>query len=194
MRIRDRGIRVVTPTEPLQIASIPASIDNEADWGELSQEIAAELGMASEITPATIAAMLAGAVPLLFAADASNDMGSLRGTFADPVIAQCQRNAGGLHGGQPTSVRAHLVGAHLVDGHPTLRAHLLVELHEASNGQSASNQFWDLQLAAQATVAQSSCPNCGAPLATGELMCSHCNADVRTVVAVPMIVSRLEIY
>ncbi len=179
---------------PQQLSAIPSSIDNEADWGEISQQIAAESGAPCTITPETIAAVLAGAVPVLFAADAADDVNLLRGTFADPVIAQCQRNVGCLQGGQPASVRAHLVGAHLAEGHPILRAHLSIELHGASDGQSASSQFWDLQLAAHTTVAQSSCPNCGAPLANGELICGHCGADVRTVVEVPLLVSRLEIY
>lgn len=184
----------MSSTEQSQLAAIPATIENEAGWERIAQQITAEGGTPTTLTPATIAGMLACAVPLLFAADAARDMSPLRGTFADTVIAQCQRNAGSLEGGQPASVRAQLVGTHLAEGHPTLRAHLTIQLHGASDGQSASNQFWDLQLAAQATVAQSGCPNCGAPLATGELICAHCGADVRTVVAVPLIVIRLEIY
>ena len=41
---------------------------------------------------------------------------------------------------------------------------------------------------------QGRCPNCGAPIARGELVCEHCRADVRSVVTVPLVVSRLELY
>jgi hypothetical protein len=184
----------MTPTEQLQLIPIPASIDNLANWGEIAKQIASESGLPTEVTPELITGMLASAVPLLFEADAAKDMGPLRGTFTDLVIAQCQRNAGALMGEQPVSVVIDLVGAHIADGHPVLRARLLIQVQGGGGGQSVNRQFWDLQLGAQVTVGQSQCPNCGAPIGRGELICGHCGTDVRSVAKVPLVVSRLEIY
>jgi hypothetical protein len=110
------------------------------------------------------------------------------------VIAQCERNAGQLAGALPLSAAVHLVGTPVADGRPALRTHLKVAVQTAHASEGVSGQFWDLQLGAQAVVAQPSCPNCGAPIADGHLICGHCGADVRSVVSVPLIVSRLEIY
>ena len=57
-----------------------------------------------------------------------------------------------------------------------------------------NGQVWDLQLGTQVTIGQPQCPNCGAPLARGELICGHCHADVRSIVEAPIAVSRLELY
>lgn len=100
--------------------------------------------------------MIGSAVPLLFEADAAKDMNLLRGTFADAVIAQSQRNTGCLEGGHPTSAVVHLVGAHTVDGHCLLRAHLIIQVQDADGSQRVARQFWDLQLGAQVTVGQTS--------------------------------------
>jgi hypothetical protein len=184
----------MTTTDQLQLAPIPASIDNVADWEAIAQQIDSEAGLPTVVTPELLAGMLGSAVRLLFEADAAKDMNLLRGTFTDQVIAQCQRNVGSLQGGHPTSAVVHLIGAPRVDGHPVLRAHLSVQVQGVDGGQSVNSQFWDLQLGAQATVGQPNCPHCGAPIANGHLICEHCGTDVRGVVEVHLVVNRLELY
>ena len=184
----------MTTTEHLQLAPIPASIDDVEDWKEIGEQIESEAGQPTVVTPGLIVGMIGSAVPLLFEADATRDVNLLRGTFTDPVIAQCQRNAGCLQGAQPVSAVVHLVGAHEVDGHPVLRARVSVQVQGADGSRSVNSEFWDLQLGAQVTVGQPNCPNCGAPIAKGALICEHCRADVRSVVEVPLVVSRLELY
>jgi hypothetical protein len=184
----------MTAGQHLQVAPIPASIDNSGDWGGITAQIASETGVPPVLTPEILVGMVGSAVPLLFEADASKDMNPLRGTFADTVVAQCQRNAGCLEGEHPTSAVVHLVGAHMVDGHCLLRAHLVIQVQGADGDQGTARQFWDLQLGAQVTVGQPNCPNCGAPIATGTLICEHCQTDVRSVVEVPLVVSRIELY
>ncbi len=180
----------------LHAAPVPASIENAAEWQTIAARIASGTGLPTEVTPAMLAGMVGSAVALLFAADAAKDAALLRGTFADPVIAQCARTAGCLGGQQPTSVSLALVGVHLAEGHPVLRAHLAIALAQLGDGGggAVTRQFWDIQLGGQVTVGESSCPNCGAPIAAGGLICSHCQADVRTVVGVPLVVCRLELY
>jgi hypothetical protein len=178
----------------LQVAPIPTSIENTGDWSEIAAQIASATGVPPVLTPETLLGMVGSAVPLLFGADAAKDMNPLRGTFADTVIAQCQRNAGCLEGEHPTSAVVHLVGAHTVDGHCLLRAHLSIQVQGADGSQRVARQFWDLQLGAQVTVGHPSCPNCGAPIAMGTLICEHCQTDVRSVVEVPLVVSRIELY
>lgn len=184
----------MTTADQLQLSPIPVSIDNAGEWEAIAQQIDSEAGLPTVVTPELIAGMIGSAVPVLFKADATKDMNLLRGTFTDQIIAQCQRNTGELEGATPESVTVHLVGAPMVEGHPALRAHLAIQVQGADGNRSVSSQFWDLQLGAQTTVGQPSCPNCGAPIATGHLICEHCGADVRSVVEVPLVVSRLELY
>jgi hypothetical protein len=180
-------------TQVTRLAAIPVSVSNPEDWEEISRQLAAETGEPTALALQTIADTLAGAVALLFAADASRNTNLLRGTFTDAVIAQCERNAGCLNGEQPDSVAIKLIGAHLSDGHAALRVRLAIALRD-NDQQTLATQFWDLRLQAQVTVGETSCPNCGAPLGQGELICGHCGTDVRSVTSVPLAVSRLELY
>ncbi len=178
----------------LHASPIPASIDNAGEWSAIAAQIAADTGLPTEVTPALLTGMIGSAVPLLFAADAAKDAALLRGTFADSVIAQCARTAGSLEGQQPTSVSIALVGAHLAEGCPVLRAHLAIDARRSDGGECVARQFWDVELGGEVTVGEPACPNCGAPIATGQLICSHCQADVRAVVRMPLVVCRLELY
>jgi hypothetical protein len=184
----------MSATDQVQISPVPASIDNPGDWEVVSNQITAQTAIPTAVTPETIAAMVGSAVPLLFAADGARNFNLLRGTFADPVVAQCVRNAGDMMGQQPDSVTVHLAGARVEDGHPVVRVHVSIQARDPSGNPVAQNQFWDLQFGGQVTVGRPNCPNCGAPIGTGELICGHCHTDVRSVADVPIVVSRLELY
>jgi ribosomal protein S27AE len=184
----------MSATGQLQVAPVPATIDNAADWQTLADQITVGTGMPTVVTPEMILGMLGSAVPLLFAADTALNLNLLRGTFSDPVVAQCTRNAGTLAGALPTAVAVHLAGSRVVDGHPVVRAHLSIQANDPHGNPTTCRQFWDLQFGGQVTVSQPSCPNCGAPVGEGELICGHCHADVRSVVDVPIVVSRLDLY
>jgi hypothetical protein len=178
----------------LGVQAIPVTISNPDEWDAISRQLGSETGLPTQLRPESIAAMLGGAVPLLFAADAAGDMNPLRGTFADPVIAQCQRNAGCLRSAVAESATFDLIGAPVVSGHPALRAHLTVAVRNADGNAAAQRQSWDLEPNGSATVGQATCPNCGAPIPDGALICGHCHSDVRHVVSAALIVSRLELY
>jgi len=184
----------MSPTGHLGIAPVPATIDNAADWDVLANQVAVGTGMPTVVTPEMIVGMVGSAVPLLYAADAARDVNLLRGTFSDPVVAQCTRNAGALMGALPTAIVVHLAGSRLMDGHPVVRAHLSIQADDPRGNPTTCRQFWDLQFGGQVTVSQPSCPNCGAPVGKGELICGHCHADVRSAVDVPIVVSRLDLY
>jgi ribosomal protein S27AE len=184
----------MSTTEQLKIAPVPASIDNPGDWEVLAKQITVGTGMPTVVTLEMIVGMIRSAVPLLFAADATRNPNLLRGTFSDSVVAQCLRNSGELTDLQPVTVVVHLVGSRVVDGHPSVRAHLSIQAQSPNGNPSANNQFWDLQIGGQVTVSQPNCPNCGAPIGKGELICGHCHTDVRSVVDVPIVVSRLDLY
>jgi hypothetical protein len=151
-------------------------------------------GEPSTLNVELVAATVASAVPMLFAADASGNMDLLRGTFTPTVIAQCQRNAGSLNGDAPLSVTLHLVGTPMNEGARVLRVHLLVDTRSPDGSQHGTSQFWDFTFNAQVTVGQTTCPNCGAPLSGGQLVCDHCHTDVRRTVEAPLVVNRLELY
>ena len=184
----------MTTAEQLKVSPISAAIVNPGEWETIAKQIAAESGLPTTVTPEIVTGMIGSAVPLLFEADTARDMDLLRGTFADPVIAQCERNVGSLLGETPVSVIINLIGAHMVEAHAILRVRLAVQVKGGDGSETVNTQFWDLQLGAEVTVGQAICPNCGAPIAQGALICEHCRADVRTVVKAPLVVSRLELY
>jgi hypothetical protein len=88
----------MTTAEQLKVSPVPTTIANPGEWEAIAKQIASESGLPTEVTPEMVAGMVGSAVALLFQADAARDMDLLRGTFADPVIAQCQRNVGSLLG------------------------------------------------------------------------------------------------
>jgi hypothetical protein len=195
LRGRDLHVLVAKVSEQqLQLAPVPATIDNPHDWNTIAGQVMRATGMPLTATPESLLAMVRGAVPLMFEAQVAGNAGLLRGTFADPVVAQCQRNGTRLLTGQPRSATVHLVGSRLVGGHPTLRVHVVIDGEGSGGEPTVDRQFWDLELGAEVTVGQQTCPNCGAPIAAGELICGHCRADVRTSAQVPLVVSRLELY
>jgi ribosomal protein S27AE len=180
--------------QQLQLAPIPASIDNPGDWDAIAGEVTHETGLPLAVSPDELLAMIGSAVPLLVAAQAAGDASVLRGTFADPVLAQCQRNHAALLTGTPDTVLVHLVGARIVSDQPVVRVHIVIHGADSTGTPTADRQFWDIQLGGDVTVGQQTCPNCGAPVEPGELVCDHCRSDVRTTVEVPLLVTRLELY
>jgi hypothetical protein len=184
----------MSDAQTVALAPVAGSIDNLADWDAVTAGITRATGLPVAITPDTLLALLGSAVALMFEAQSSGNMNVLRGTFAAPIVAQCQANADGLLTGRPESIVVHLAAGRVVDGHGVLRVHLNIAGVRTDGAPSLDRQFWDLQLGAQATVAQSACPNCGAPVSGGELVCGHCGTDVRSVVDVTAAVTRLELY
>jgi hypothetical protein len=80
------------------------------------------------------------------------------------------------------------------DGRPEVRIHVTVSAVAADGSKEAFGEFWDLRMDVQATMGPAQCPDCGAPLGAGQLICEHCHADARTVVHVPLSVVRAELY
>jgi hypothetical protein len=184
----------MSATGQVRLPPLPASIDNPEAWEEIAQEITRGTGLPLTVTPDVVLAMIGSAVPLMFEAQGAGDAGLLRGTFADPVVAQCQRIGVCLLSGQPTSTVVHLVGSRVVDGHGVMRVHVIIQGKTAAGEATVDRHFWDLQLDGEVTAGQTTCPNCGGPIAQGELICDHSHTDVRSTVDVPLVVSRLELY
>lgn len=180
--------------QQLQLAPIPASLDNPGDWDAIAGQVTHETGLPLTAGPDALLAMIGSAVPLLVAAQAAGDAGVLRGTFADPVVAQCQRNRAVLLTGTPDTALVHLVGARVVSDRPVLRVHVVIHGADATGTPTVDRQFWDIQLGGEVTVGQQACPNCGAPVDPGELVCGHCRTDVRVTAHVPLVITRLELY
>ena len=103
---------------PVAYPPVPTTVDNPDVWREITSEYAAAAGVTPAVPLDAVAAMVGSAVPLVFAADASGDADLLRGTFADPVVAQCARFAGSLDGATPESATVHLVGARSATASP----------------------------------------------------------------------------
>jgi len=173
---------------------IPVVIDNPGDWASIMEELGSRTGSPPTITPELVAGVVGSAAPLLFAADAAGTSDRLRGTFPDPVIAQVERNFGSFFGERPVSGTVHLVGSPAGPVPPALRIHLQLLVKSAQGDDGVNSQFWDLAVGSQVTVGDATCPNCGAPLAVGQLICDHCHTDARSIVSVPLAVSRLVLY
>jgi hypothetical protein len=178
----------------VELASIAGSIDNREDWDAVTQPIKQASGLPMAVSPDELLTLIRSGVALMFEAQTSGNMNLLRGTFAAPVVGQCQANRNGLMSGRPRSVVVHLAAGRVVEGHGVVRVHLEIHGERPDGHASLDRQFWDLQVGAQVIVAQPACPTCGAPIAVGELICGHCRTDVRSVVEVPAAVCRLELY
>jgi hypothetical protein len=184
----------MTMSDQAKMSPVSVSIDNPDDWADIAQQLSASAGVPSCLTPDVLMGTVGSAVPMLFAADASGTTDLLRDAFAPQVIVQRQRLSGSLNGDTPDSVVLHLVGTPIQDGKTELRVHLLIKTHTSAGGEGASSQFWDFAVGAQVTVGRTSCPNCGAPLGNGQLICDHCHANVGRTVDAPLVVNRLELY
>ncbi len=184
----------MTMSDQVKLSPVSVSIENPEDWAGIVQQLSADAGAPSGLTPELLTGTVGSAVPVLFAADASGSMDLLRGTFAAQVIAQCQRHCGCLDGDTPGSVVLRLVGTPMNDGKTALRVHLLIRTRTSAGSGGANSQFWDFAVGAQATEGRTSCPNCGAPLNEGQLICDHCHGNVGRTVDVPLLVNRLELY
>lgn len=176
------------------LAPIPVTVENPDLWKELATQLSTAEGMPTRLTLETLCGMVGSAVPLQFAADASGSADLLRGTFSDQVVAQAQRNAGRLQASRPESATVRLVGVPIRNGRPELRIHVTVAALTPEGERVAFGEFWDFSPDNLATVSTARCPSCGAPLGVGQLICAHCHADARTVVTVPLAVSRMELY
>ncbi len=177
-----------------ELMPIAAAIDNREDWAAVTQGIERATGLPLAVSPDGLTAVIGAGLALMFDGQKSRSMDGLRGSFAAPVVAQCQANHDGLLSGRPRSVTIHLAAGRVVDGKGVVRVHLEIHGERQDGSASIDRQFWDIQVGAQVTVAQPACPNCGAPITAGELVCSHCGTDVRHNVDVPVVVSRLELY
>jgi len=177
-----------------ELAPIAGSIDNPGDGDAVPRPIKQAPGLPMGVSPDELLTLIRSGVALMFEAQTSGNMNLLRGTFAAPVVGQCRTNRNGLMSGQPRSVAVHLAAGRVVEGHGVVRVHLEIHGDRPDGQASLDRQFWDLQVGAQVTVTQSACPNCGAPVGVGELICNHCGSDVRSVVEVPAMVCRLELY
>jgi len=184
----------MTMSDVPELATVPVDLDNPEDWNDIAQQLAAVTSIPGSVTPELLTMTVGSAVPILFAADRSGDSDILRGTFTDQVMTQRRGLPGSLDGDTPVSVTLHLVGAPLREGKPVIRAHLVIATRSADGGSGANSQFWDFTIDTQVVVGQATCPNCGAPVPEGRLICDHCHTDVRQVVSAPLVVSRLELY
>ncbi len=183
----------MTTSDP-RLATVAVVLDNPEDWSDVARQLAAASSIAGAITPELLTMTVGSAVPIMFAADRSGDADILRGTFSDQVISQRRQHPGSFDGDTPVSVTLHLIGAPMQGGKPVIRVHLVVATRSDDGGNRASSQFWDFTVDSQVVVGQALCPNCGAPIPEGELVCDHCHTDVRQVVSAPLVVSRLEFY
>ncbi len=173
---------------------VAATLGDPEDWPAIAGQLTRATGLPVVADTDALTAFVAGAVPLLYEADRARDGGPLRGSFADPVLAQVQRNAPALGGAVPTGVTITLAASRVIDGHAVIRVHLAIGVRTPTGASAVQRQFWDLQLGGEATVAATTCSGCGAPLAAGELLCRHCGADARVLARPPVLVSRLEHY
>ena len=176
------------------LSAIPIEVENPDEWSEIYRELSAMHGVPPALTLDAVTALVASAVPILFHADATHSVDVMRGTFSNQVIAQCGAHLGCLLGVTPTSALLRLIGAPARRVPPVLRVRIIARTIAPQGHDVKISQFWDIEFDSETTVSMGTCPNCGAPLAAGQLVCSHCHSDARAKVEVPLLVNRLQIY
>lgn len=172
------------------------TVTNPQAWEQIAHDIELRTGVPPAASLEEVAGVVSSAIALLYSADASGDMDVLRGVFSDPVVGQCERNRGCLQGAVPApGGQLTLIGAPYRDnGEPVPGVRVRAEFPVTTQSGSAlpSGLFMDAEFGARVTMpAARTCSNCGAQLGSGELLCSHCGADMRTEVSTPLAISRL---
>lgn len=174
------------------------TVTNPEAWEQITHDIEMHTGVPPEATVEEIADLVSSAVALLYTADASGDMEALRGVFSDPVVGQCELNQGCLEkavpapGGQLTFIGE----PYLPNGDPIRGVRVRAEfpVRTAAGTTHPGGLFMDVEFGSHVTVsAAHSCTNCGAALGRGELLCSHCGADMRAEVSTQLAISRLQL-
>jgi hypothetical protein len=156
-------------------------------------------GVPPNATVEEVAGIVSSAVALLYAADAAGDMEVLRGVFCDPVVGQCERNRGCLEGAVPApGGQLTLIGApYAANGDPICGVRVRAEFPVTTPAGTTlpSVLFMDVQFDSRVTLsAAHNCSNCGEPLGRGEILCSHCGADIRTEVSTPLAISCMQLF
>ncbi len=184
----------MTYADPGELTAIPTTVENPGEWSQIYQELSAAHGVPPAVTVDAIAAMVGSALPIFFHADATRGIDIMRGTFSNQVIAQCGAHLGCLGGARPTSALVRLIGAPARRDPPVLRVRVVARTVTPEGNDGTNSQFWDIEFDSETVVSKGACPNCGAPLAAGQLVCSYCHRDARTKVQVPLLVNRVQIY
>jgi hypothetical protein len=181
----------VTEVQP----TISVSCDNPQDWAQIVDD-AHRSGQFVDVTPATISAIVAGGVPAMFHAAATGELEGLRSIFTSSALGNISRAAPMLAGTVPQNAVIHLVG--LVPGpggDPVIRIHLSMHALDPQGQPEVIQQFWDISQTGTVVVnTRPTCPGCGAPVPAGTIRCPYCGVDVRETTAVPVIVSRVQMY
>jgi hypothetical protein len=174
-------------------AAVPTTVDNPADWGDITAAITRRTGTPPSVGLESLCRFVGDAVALLVDADKTGTFEELRRSFSPQVVAQLAAHPGDYAGCRPRAVRLTLIGAPHRDGDPVVRVRVRIELADAHDGGVESDQFWDVQMKATPEhTAPDVCPNCGAPLGAGALVCGFCRAEPGPSSATPLLVARLE--
>jgi hypothetical protein len=174
------------------------AVTNPQAWEHITHDIEMHTGVPPNATVEEVADLVSSAVALLYAADASGDMEVLRGVFCDPVVGQCELNQGCLHDAVPAAGgQLTLIGEpYLPNGDAIHAVKVRAEFPVTTPAGTTlpSWLFMDVEFGSHVTVSGAhSCTNCGAALERGEILCSHCGADMRAEVSTPLAISRLQL-
>jgi hypothetical protein len=166
------------------ISHVEVTCANPDMWEELT------------ITPSLeeLGNFLGGAVALWFLADAAGASGTqaLLGTFDKLLISRLARVNGQLQEVVPVAATMTLVSVATIEQDPTIRVRLHVVPTTPPSDLSVLEQFWDVLIDTKnAATAPTLCPNCGGPVAAGDLFCRHCRADLRPSSPSALLVTRI---
>jgi zinc-ribbon domain len=174
-------------------AALPVSVENPETWNEISRAITERTGLPPVTDLASVLGFVGASIRLVFEAENAQRPDTLRASFAEPVIAQLIRHGGGFIGSTPSAADVNLVGVPGSSGPPAVRLRIRITAANPAGQPSYLEQFWDVQMGGgTVTVGATTCPNCGAPLADGAIVCSYCRADTRSAQNVPLLVVKLE--
>jgi hypothetical protein len=175
-------------------AGIPVTTENAQDWPDIASDIEKRSGTPPTADLSVVERFMGDCIALLSEADRAHNPELLRGSFADELVGRLLRLTVPACGW--TAVAAHLVliGAPAGVERAVLRIRANVQARDQDGDEpSVHEQFWDLAFGdLTATVATTNCPNCGAPLTQGVLVCPYCHTDTRATAHVPLQVVRLQ--
>lgn len=177
-----------SPTTPVEV---PLTVDNPGDWASLAAKMGAEVGLPTHATREAVTNFVQHAASVLFVADASHNIDLLRSIFEEGVVESYRNLFGQFANATPQAYAVHLISSVPDNNRPDIRI-LVTISYQRSGADRVSKMFWDLVFDTTLRVAAARCPNCGAAVEAGGLICTYCQHELSTTVAAAVAVSRVQ--
>ncbi len=177
------------------LKTITTNILNEKDFLNLGKDFAKPLPQ--EISLESVKLFVSTMVPQMYSCMINHDFRSLLNSFSQEAVEALKFLSAHYVGNEPNLVEVNLVGLTPDQANKDfmeLRIHLTVHAADSDGSPVILQQFWDVSGNHSFEGSLSQCPNCGAPVEAGTIVCKYCHSDLRSESTATIFVSRVQSY